>query len=64
MSLVINTKEPNTYELQNELVQDNRDRDSKGGGILAYINTDFFIKHVGFKTNCEKSRTSHKSFKA
>jgi hypothetical protein len=41
MSLVINTKEPNTYELQNELVQDNRDRDSKGGRILAYINTDF-----------------------
>jgi hypothetical protein len=41
MSLVINTKEPNIYELQNELVQDNRDRDSKGGGILAYINTDF-----------------------
>ena len=24
MPLVINTKEPNTYELQNELVQDNR----------------------------------------
>jgi hypothetical protein len=41
MSLVINTKESNTYELQNELVQDNRDIDSKGGGILAYINTDF-----------------------
>jgi hypothetical protein len=78
------------------------DRDSKGGGILAYINTDFpvsrktnlesetlenisvevhinknkwlvkttstndgiqfFIKHVGFKTNCEKSRTSQISF--